>query len=161
MIDAWRTRAPKRLLVLAIPLAILAAYAAFNVFDYGGVHVLERQPGGVGEFGVLARIGITLARAALFVLTLGAISFVSWLLPISRRAWTLGLVVFVALVAVTRVVAAIGPVEMRDEPWAVTLFRAAFFLAGCLALVHTARSIDRNAREDVLLASAVVPMSSV
>jgi hypothetical protein len=154
-IDAWRARDRTRVLPLGIALAFLAAYAAFNLFDYGGVHVLERQPGGVGDFGPLARIGITLARAALFVLTLGAIALAPLARDWSRRAWAAIAIAFAVLVLATRVVAAIGPIEMRDEPWAVTILRAAFFLSGVLAIVAVSRSIAPGDRVDMLLASAI------
>ncbi len=156
VIDAWLARDGKRLLPLAIASSFLAAYGAFNVFDYGGVHVLERQPGGVGDFGLLARAGVTFARAALFVLTLGSIAFAPWVLSISRRARVILASAWVVLVVATRIVASFGPMEMRDEPWAVTLLRAAFFVAGGLAISSTARALDRRDRTDVLLGAAMV-----
>jgi hypothetical protein len=149
-----------RLFPLAIVLAMLGAYAVFNLFDYGGVHVLEREPGGVGEFGALARVGITFARGALFVLTLGAIAFAPFALSTSRRAWaTMGLAL-VVLVAATRVVAAVGPMEMRDEPWAVSVLRAAFFVSGVLAIVRVSRSVELGDRSSVLLASSVLLLAA-
>jgi hypothetical protein len=155
VIDARLARDGKRLLPIAIALALLAAYAVFNVLDYGGVHVLERQPGGVGDFGLLARFGVTLARAALFVLTLGAIAFAPFALETPRRTWAMLGAAFVVLVIATRIVATVGPLEMRDEPWAVTLLRTAFFLSGVLAIARLSRSVDLGDRHDVLLASAL------
>lgn len=152
VLDALRARDARRLLPLGVALALLAAYAAFNVADYGGIHILERHPGGVGDFGIAARIGITFARAALFVLTLGAIAAAPWALTIARRPFSIGALAFVALVIATRIVAAVGPAEMRDEPWAVTLLRTFFFLSGVLALVRVSRSVDLGDRSDVLLA---------
>ena len=157
LIDARRDRS--RAFPIAIALAFLGAYAAFNLYDYGGVHVLERHPGGVGDFGVLERVGVTFARAALFVLTLGAIAFAPWIVALSRRERIALASSFVVLVIATRIVAAIGPMEMRDEPWAVTLLRTAFFLSGVLAIVRLSRSVDLADRIDVLLASAVVLVS--
>jgi hypothetical protein len=156
VIDAWRVKDLRRAWPLAIPLAMLGLYALFNLYDYGGVHVLERHPGGVGDFGPLARVGITFARLALFVLTLGAIAFAPLVTPPSRRvASALGLA-FALLVVGTRVVAAVGPMEMRDEPWAVTLLRTAFFLSGVVLAVRVSRSVELGDRSDVLLASAAV-----
>lgn len=156
LLDAWRAREPRRLAPLAIVLALLGAYAAFNLYDYGGVHVLERSPGGIGDFGPLARVGVTLARAALFVLTLGAIAFAPWALTLARRWWlALGGAALV-LVAATRVVASVGPVEMRDEPWAVSILRTLFFLAGVVAITRLVRAVDRTDRDDVLLAAAAL-----
>jgi hypothetical protein len=156
VLDSRLLRDPNRLRPLALAFALLALYAAFNVLDYGGVHILERHPGGVGDFGPLARIGVTLARAALFVLTLGAISFAPFATPLPRRtALELGLA-FVALVAATRVVATFGPMEMRDEPWPVSILRTAFFLSGLLAALRMSRSVDPRDRTDVLLAYAAV-----
>jgi hypothetical protein len=156
MIDARISRDVRRLAPMWIALAFLSAYAAFNVFDYGGVHVLERQPGGVGDFGLLARVGVTFARAALFVLTLGAIAFAPFALKTTARTWAMLGVAFVALVIATRIVASVGPAEMRDEPWAVTLLRTAFFLSGVLALVRLSRSAVLGDRTGVLLLSALV-----
>lgn len=156
VLDAWRARDPQRLRPLALALGLLVLYAAFNVYDYGGVHVLERQPGGVGDFGLLARAGITLARAALFVLTLGAIAFAPWAIATPRKTWAMLGGAFGVLVIATRIVAAVGPAEMRDEPWAVTLLRTAFFLAGVVTVVRVSRSVALEDRGDVLLAAAAL-----
>jgi len=156
MIDARISRDVRRLAPMWIALAFLAAYSAFNVFDYGGVHVLERHPGGVGDFSLLARVGVTFARAALFVLTLGAIAFAPFAPKTTTRTWAMLTVAFVVLVVATRIVASVGPLEMRDEPWAVTLLRTAFFLSGVLALVRLSRSVVLGDRSDVLLLSAFV-----
>lgn len=160
VLDAIRARDARRLLPLGIALALLAAYAAFNVADYGGVHILERHPGGVGDFGIAARIGITFARAALFVLTLGAIAAAPWALTLERRPFAIGAAVFVVLVVATRIVAAVGPAEMRDEPWAVTLLRTFFFLSGVLAIARVSRSIDLGDRSDVLLAGSIALLTA-
>ncbi len=154
VLDAWRARDARRLAPLGIALALLAAYSAFNVADYGGVHVLERHPGGVGEFGLLGRVGVTLARGAIFVLTLGSIALAPFALPTPRGAWARLGAAFVLLVAATRLVAAVGPIEMRDEPWAVTLLRTGFFLGGVVVLVRASRSVDPGDRAELLLASA-------
>jgi hypothetical protein len=63
---------------------------------------------------------------------------------------------FAVLVIATRIVASVGPLEMRDEPWSVTLLRTAFFLSGVLALGRLSRSVDLGDRSDVLLLSALV-----
>lgn len=153
----WRlARDPGRLRPIALVVALLALYAAFNLVDYGGVHFLERQPGGVGDFGVLARIGVTFARAALFVLTLGAITFAPFATAMPRRTLLELGAACVLLVAATRVVATYGPIEMRDEPWAVSILRAVFFLSGWVACVRLSRSVRVGDRVDVLLAAAVV-----
>lgn len=156
VLDSRIARDGNRLRPLALVLALLVLYAAFNVADYGGVHVLERHPGGVGDFGPLALLGVTLARAALFVLTLGAIAFAPFATALPRRTLVELAGAFVLLVAATRVVAALGPIEMRDEPWTVSVLRTAFFLAGWLAITSAARVIDRRDRIDLLLGATVV-----
>ncbi len=157
LLDAYTHRAPRRAAFVLVPVAFLAAYGGFNLVDYGGIHVLERQPGGVGDFGALARVGITFARGALFVLTLGAICFTPLLRKPSRReALALG-IAFVALIVGTRIVAAIGPLEMRDEPWAVSVLRTAFFLSGIVSIVISVRAFDR--RDPILVSLAGAALS--
>jgi hypothetical protein len=159
VIDAYAHRAPRRAAFALLPCALVAAYGAFNLADYGGVHLLERHPGGVGDFGPLARAGITVARAALFVLTLGAISFVPLTRSPTRRVAAALAAAFVVLVVGTRVVATIGPLEMRDEPWTVTVLRTLFFLSGIVSIAVVARSIDRRDPIDVLLGSAALSIA--
>lgn len=159
LLDAYVHREPRRAAFVLVPLAFLAAYAGLNLADYGGVHVLERHPGGVGDFGPLARVGITVARAALFVLTLGAISFVPLLRRPTRRVGIGVAVAFAALLVGTRVVAAVGPAEMRDEPWSVSILRTLFFLSGIVSIAVTVRGTDRGSALDRTLAGTALSIA--
>jgi 4-amino-4-deoxy-L-arabinose transferase-like glycosyltransferase len=52
---AWQRRW-RALLALLIPLGALAAWSAFNYYDYGGIHILERSPATLREEGLRRRM---------------------------------------------------------------------------------------------------------
>lgn len=136
LVEARARRDARVLFGLAPPLLLLTAYAAFNVADYGGVHVLERPLGSEGERTVLGSAGLALGRGALFVMTLGAISphVLAWTPRLRARDVALGSGLVALLTGGAQLLARQGPEEMRDEPLVVSVLRAIFFVAGLAAL---------------------------
>lgn len=153
-LDAWLRRKPRALGLLLIPLAMLAAWSAFNVWDYGGVHIFER-PIASAEFSLLERFGITMGRAALWVLTLGALTpFTLALVPALRgsatgRRWVwiaLGAIAVLALA--TRPIVWWGPERMQGETVLHSVLRAAFFVQGVLVISLSVRAYRGRAVQD-------------
>ncbi|MBX3269189.1 MAG: glycosyltransferase family 39 protein [Sandaracinaceae bacterium] len=147
----WRHRREARC-ALAIPLAALVAWSLFNLWDYGDVHLLGRRIA-VREDApdALSIVGLTVGRAALWVLTLGAIAPLS-LAFAHRAAARFGgrrLLVGAALglpllTAGGQLVAAIGPEVLRGEPLALSFSRGLFFLNGALVLALAASAARRG-----------------
>jgi hypothetical protein len=141
-LDAW-SRGPGRrglVAVIAIPLAVLAAWSLFNLWDYGHAHVLGRPVGdrGIGEV-LLGPLG----RTALWLVTLGAIvPFAIAALPLApRRALAWALVLVVVGTIGTQITSRLVP-AIEGESVATSAARAVFLVAGC-ACVATAISAYR------------------
>jgi len=142
VLDAFGRGRRRRLWSLIVPLGLLAAWSAFNVFDYGGVHLFGRSVGSARVGGVLATVGVIFGKAGLFVMTLGAVApFTSGALPATLRrrgprrvlAIVVGWLSFFLLVG--QGLAAFGPVEMRGEPIVMSLLRGLFALNGLYAIL--------------------------
>ena len=126
--------------VLALPVLALAGWSLFNFVDDGGIHLVER-PIATAHFSQLEALGITLGRAALWVVTLGAtLPFFVALIPALReeRQWRrgglIGLVAVVLLTIATQLVAMqIEP--LRGEAILVSLMRSLWFVVGSAAFV--------------------------
>ena len=126
--------------VLVFPVLALAAWSAFNFVDYGGIHLVER-PIATANFTALEALGITLGRAALWVVTLGAtLPFFIAMIPALRedtrwrRGGLIGLVAVVLLTIATQLVATqIEP--LRGEAILVSLMRSLSFVVGIAAFV--------------------------
>lgn len=138
---ALRGREGRRyLVVLAVPLAALAAWSGFNLIDYGGIHLLER-PIATAHFSALEAIGITFGRGALWVVTLGAtLPFSIALIPVLRadarwrRGGWAGAVAVVLLTMATQLVAT--QIEaLTGEAILVSLMRSLAFVVGIAAFV--------------------------
>lgn len=157
-LDVWRRGPAQRslLAVLAIPLGVLGLWSLFNVWDYGGVHLLER-PLEVSRFGALEAFGITLGRGALWIVTLGAcVPFALVLLPsVPRRALAIAAVVILVLTVTTQGVAA-NVEEMRGEGLGLSGARALFFVVGVAVLVAAVRARWVSAGVDDARALAVL-----
>jgi hypothetical protein len=136
----------RQLAVLAIPLAALAAWSLFNLADYGGIHVLER-PIASAAFSLPEAIGITIGRAAIWVLTLGAIvPFAAPLLRLgSARGLGLAALAIAALTVATRRIVPYVP-PMHGETVLHSAARAAFFVAGLAVLALAYRAVRDRAR---------------
>jgi hypothetical protein len=136
--DAWAA---------AVPVALLGAWSLFNLWDYGGVHLLGRPVDSAQVGGALSTIGVVFGRAGLFILTLGACCpFTVGALPktIERHgtkkvaAAIVSFLIFGLLVG--QGLAHFGPEEMRGESIVLSLLRGLFALNGfyTLALVGNA-----------------------
>lgn len=142
----WRGPEQRRArLVLLIPIATLGAWSLFNLYDYGGVHLVGR-PIESARFSALEALGITLGRGALWVLTLGAVCpFLVAMIPALRgeARWRRGLlvaaIVVVVLTALTQLVVPHVP-PMGGETIAHSAARAIFFGAGIAVLALIVRS---------------------
>ncbi|UJR87006.1 ArnT family glycosyltransferase [Sandaracinus amylolyticus] len=151
--------ARRLLLVLLIPIGTLAAWSLFNLYDYGGVHLVGR-PIESARFSALEALGITFGRGALWILTLGAASpFVIAMIPVLhreprwRRAALISAIAIVILTVATQLIAAHVP-PMRGETIAHSAARAIFFVAGIAVLalvVRSARIIDDRTRVTTVL----------
>ncbi|MEZ4336221.1 MAG: glycosyltransferase family 39 protein [Sandaracinaceae bacterium] len=137
----WRHRR-RSLWVLAIPIAFLAAWSAFNVWDYGGVHLFGRRISVAEDApGLPAMIGLTAGRGALWVLTLGAMSpfTLAWAPRAAARFGGRRILVgsAVALPLLTlggQLLAAHGPDVLRGETVIHSFLRGLFFANGVLVL---------------------------
>lgn len=137
----WRHRR-RSLWVLAIPLALLAAWSAFNLWDYGGIHLLGRRISVAEDAPSLpAMIGLTVGRGALWVLTLGAMSpfTLAWApraaARFGARRILIGAAVALPLLTVGgQLLAAWGPEVLRGETVVHSFLRGLFFANGVLVL---------------------------
>lgn len=148
VLDVWlRGPAARRhLAVLLIPIGALAAWSAFNLYDYGGVHLAGR-PIESARFSALEALGITIGRGAIWTLTLGAVCpFLVALVPALRHEarWRRGAVIAAAAVAVltiaTQMIVPLVP-PMHGETAAHSAARAVFFCAGVAVIAATVRSL--------------------
>jgi len=137
----WR-RQRTQLSALLIPLAMLGLWSAFNLWDYGQIHLLGR-PISVSDDApnAAAAVGLIFGRAALWVITLGALS--PFTLGFAKRAGqrlgrrSIGLTAAIALPVITvggQLLAAYGPEVLRGETIVHSFLRGLFFLNGCLAI---------------------------
>lgn len=147
-LDVW-LRGPasrRQLAVLLVPIGALAAWSAFNLYDYGGVHLLAR-PIESARFSALEALGITLGRGAIWTLTLGAACpFVIALVPAlrgeprwRRGAAIAGFAVVVLTIATQLIVPLVPP--MHGETAAHSAARAVFFCAGVAVIAAAVRAL--------------------
>jgi hypothetical protein len=151
----------RRLAVLLVPLGALAAWSAWNVADYGGVHLAGRSVE-VGHSPSLgAVIGIVLGRAGLWVITLGAIApFALAFAPRGEtlrkpRAWVVAVVLLGVGTAIGQVLAAAVPEHLGGESVLHSFLRSAFLGIGgaaCAGALRAARSSRHEHRTRLLVA---------
>lgn len=148
----WLWRHPRRpLWALAIPLVVLAAWSAFNVWDYGAIHLFGRRIALAEDApSAPAAVGLAFGRGALFVLTLGAMA--PFTLAFGARAaarfgggrlllgGALGLAV---TTAGGQLLAAHGPQVLRGETLVHSFLRGLFFLNGALVIALAASAARR------------------
>ncbi len=159
----WLWRHPRRpLWALGIPLAVLAAWSAFNVWDYGDVHLLGRRIALAEDApSAPAAVGLAFGRSALFVLTLGAMA--PFTLAFSARAaarfggrrlilgGALGLAI---TTAGGQLLAAYGPEVLRGETLVHSFLRGLFFLNGALVIALAVSAARRLGTPVVRLLAA-------
>ena len=153
----WRS-----LWALSLPLAALAGWSALNLYDYGGIHLLERRPGsGAAGEGPAIIASLMAARLPLWFVGLGAAApfapFVAaglWHLP-SERRWILACCAIGAAIAVAGLL-----LPMPDLPPCRGLtpvdavLRGAFFGNGLLLARLVTGALQRQAmgtRRDALV----------
>jgi hypothetical protein len=125
----------KLLWVVLIPAAGLAAWSAFNHYDYGGIHLLSR-PEGIEPKGVGHRIGSVLVRCLLWLVALGAVS------PFAGIAVGIGLNnrtprrLLGGLGLLAAVMCVLGQVLRTQESLAQSGLRALFLVVGILMVVR-------------------------
>jgi 4-amino-4-deoxy-L-arabinose transferase-like glycosyltransferase len=127
----------RRLWALLIPLATLAAWSLFNTFDYGGVHLLDRET----ELPALASLG---KRSIDWLIGLGAVTplsllFFPWALRHRRAAAGIALLVLVAVLLQRQWSAAQQPLHPA--------LAAGFFANGTLLVLLTGASTAELLRE--------------
>ncbi len=172
VIDAFVRDRRKAALGVLVPIAMLAAWSAFNFWDYGGVHLFDRPVDSAQVGGPLATIGVVFGRAGLFVLTLGAScpftlgALAGTMERRGMRRVALSIVFFLLVgLVIGQGLAHFGPREMRGEPVAMSLFRALFVLNGfyTVALVLGARRVlmERGERRDAWLLASWLGLTSL
>ncbi len=147
----WRRRR-RHLWTISIPLAMLAAWSAFNVWDDGEIHLLGRRISVSDDTpNALAAVGLVLARGALYLITLGALCpfTLAFAARIDERmdAKRVGLIAAIALPVITvggQVLAAFGPEVLRGETVIHSLLRGLFFLNGLLVVALAFGSARRR-----------------
>lgn len=152
----WRHRR-RALWVLAIPLVTLAAWSAFNLWDYGGIHLLGRRIAVAEDAPSLpAAVGLTVGRGALWVLTLGAMSpfTLAWAPRAAarfgaRRVWTGAAVALPLLTVGGQLLAAFGPDVLRGETVVHSFLRGLFFANGVLVLALSVGALRRARRAPI------------
>ncbi len=170
VIDALVRRRPRAAWAAVVPVGLLAAWSLFNLWDYGGVHLLERPLDSARVGGPLTTVGVVVGRAGLFILTLGACCpFTLGALPKTAARLgaarvggiAAGFVIFALVVA--QALARFGPSEMNGEPVMLSLLRGVFALNGLYAFALTFRALrmlrDRGERRAALLFGAWVGLT--
>ena len=131
---------PATLCLLLIPVGALAGWSAFNWFDYGGIHILERPIAAGASPSLGRRLAVIVARAMLWVVALGALApftpaFVGPLT--TSRA---GRRLLVATSAIAAIAALIGRAALPAEPVVQSLLRGLFLGNGILVAGLAARA---------------------
>ena len=131
---------PATLCLLLIPVGALAGWSAFNWFDYGGIHILERPIAAGASPSLGRRLAVIVARAMLWVVALGALApftpaFVGPLTT-SRAGHRL----LAATSAIAAIAALIGRAALPAEPVVQSLLRGLFLGNGILVAGLAARA---------------------
>jgi hypothetical protein len=133
---AFGARTRRAWLSVAIPIAALAAWSLFNIWDYGNTHILERPR-------VVWSIVELRARTAAFLVCLGAVTPVTAfaLFQPFRYKKSLILVAAIVIVAVLVRLGLLG--EARpDANYSITWLRGLFLGNGVLALLLAFSDVD-------------------
>lgn len=110
--------------VVAIPVATLIAWSLFNIFDYGGVHIFEREPASY----TLGRLAI---RSGAWLICLGAVS--PFMLVFAARGVRQKRARLLVGTAVLLAVLVSGvSLFVADERMSTSLLRGIFFGCGLL-----------------------------
>jgi hypothetical protein len=125
--------------VALIPIAMLVVWSVFSVFDYGGIHIVERRSN-VGEFSTLQ------GRLEAWILCLGAVAPFSLVsVPLLRRRRRFAILVSAALAlafwACWR--------SLACDPSGDALLKAAFLANGVLVAIVTVISLERAPGEQL------------
>lgn len=143
MIAAMVLRREWRMLPLAlIPVAVLAAWSAWNLHEYGSIHILDRQGGDSTVRGIFVR------NLALFT-ALGAVSpftpafLGAFGLPSRKILWG-----WLAALAGAFVLIVLAYAQMIPEPWSDQVLRISFTLNGVLIMALCARFLPRSLHPD-------------
>jgi hypothetical protein len=147
-----------RLLVLAcLPLVVLAAWSLFNWFDYGGVHIAQRDmaPQGGDRRQLVVMLAVTWLICLGVIAPFAAIFGAAALRTISRSAAPLA---FIALTALALLVTGFLAGSIDERHAALGLKAVALATGGMMAAVAVVASIaavlrapDPDARLDALL----------
>jgi hypothetical protein len=133
-----------------IPIALLVAWSLFNLFDYGGIHMVARRSN-MGEFSTLS------GRLEAWILCLGAVAPFSVVsVPLFLRRRRLAIPVSAAVAVATWA----SWESLACGSSGEALLKAAFLANGVLVAIVTVISLERaraERREDVaLLASWLI-----
>lgn len=150
----WRHRR-RDLWAVLVPLAALGAWSAFNLWDYGGIHLLGRRISVTEDApGMGATVGLVAGRGALWILTLGAICpfTVGFAARVRERFGATRVLVAAALLLPLltlggQLLAAYGPDVLRGETLVHSFLRGLFFLNGVLVIALVVGAYRRR-RDD-------------
>jgi hypothetical protein len=136
----------RRLALLLVPLGALAAWSAWNVADYGGVHLAGRSVEVGHSPSFVAAVFIVLGRAGLWIITLGGIApFALAFAPRAEtlrkpRAWAVTVVLLAAGTAIGQGLAVVFPEHLEGETVLHSFLRSAFLGIGVAAIASAWRA---------------------
>jgi hypothetical protein len=129
----WWRGDRRRLAILLVPVAVLAAWSLFNRWDYGGVHLFERPVTSAARSGLLRTGALVAGRAGLWLIALGAVLPGTAAFAPVLRGDRGGRRLLVAAAAVAAVTVVVGRLALSTEPPVQSLLRGLFLGNGCLA----------------------------
>ncbi|MBT9505820.1 glycosyltransferase family 39 protein [Rhodoferax sp.] len=133
--------------VLLTPLLALLAWSAFNYWDYGGIHIAQRKPGGMTASGQMEWF---LNQALAWLLALGAIVpgaiglVVAPYVSRSNTFWrfSVGLLAVGAMITVNAATAMSGTADSEESIY--RMLKLFFIVSGAVLLVSAAGRLVRE-----------------
>jgi hypothetical protein len=129
----WWRGDRRRLAILLVPIAVLAAWSLFNRWDYGGVHLLERPVTTAARPGLVRTAALVAGRAGLWLIALGAVLPGAVAFAPVLRGDRAGRRLLLASATIAVATIAVGRIALAAEPVAQSVLRGLFLGNGCLA----------------------------
>jgi hypothetical protein len=135
----WWRGERRRLAVLLVPVAMLAAWSLFNWLDFGGVHLFERPVTTAKAPGLLSTVALIAGRAGLWLIALGAVVPATLAFAPGLARGKAGRVLLAAAAAVAVVTSIVGRVALT-EPAVQSVLRGLFLANGIVAVALAVRA---------------------